>query len=410
MEKLISSTHFEITNGENILYLNQKANEAKARGEKVINGTVGMLFNEEGHVVEFPLVNKAIESSTDESIKKYGLISGSKEFSSSIMDWLFSSIDYSYLHHSLISTFGATGALALSIRNYTDRGQGVLLPSVRWSNYDSICEQAGASVSIYNLFDKNNKFDIDSLEDKVNESIDKWGRVFLLINDPCQNPTGYTLENDDWDGILNVLVKASKKAPIVLLDDIAYLNYSKKSYDPIFNKILKSLNDNFMVIFAFSASKTLSIYGLRGGAAICFSTSKGAVNDFTTCMEETARSVWSAPNNIACRVIEENFKTKENREYIRSKLDEYRNLLIEREEIFAKEAKEVDLKYYPYESGFYVLIPCKNNKEVVDELIKKNIFVVPLSDGIRVALSCLKKDEIVGLAKNIKDAMTIINR
>ena len=36
MEKLLSKDHFEITNGENILYLNQKANEAKAKGVKVI--------------------------------------------------------------------------------------------------------------------------------------------------------------------------------------------------------------------------------------------------------------------------------------------------------------------------------------------------------------------------------------
>jgi aspartate aminotransferase/aromatic-amino-acid transaminase len=410
MEKLLSKDHFEITNGENILYLNQKANEAKAKGVKVINGTVGMLYSEEGHIVDFPLVDEVIANSNDEATLKYGSVVGGIGFANSVMDWLFGGVDYSSVKHSVIGTLGATGALSLTIRNYTSRGQAVLMPSIRWSNYDSIAQQAGATVSVYNLFNKENNFDVKSLEEKVNESVEKYGRVFLLINDPCQNPTGYTIKEGEWDEILAILKNASKKAPVVLLDDIAYLNYSRTSYDPIIQKILDSLNDNFMAVFAFSASKTLSIYGLRGGAAIGFTSSQEGIDDFKKAMEETARSIWSSPNSIACRVIEENFNSLEKREILRKKLSDYLSILEERANIFINEAKKVNLVCYPYVSGFFVLIPCPNNQKVVDQLIEdENLYVVPLSGGIRVALSCLTKKEIVGMATKIKKAYDKIN-
>ena len=127
-------------------------------------------------------------------------------------------------------------------------------------------------------------------------------------------------------------------------------------------------------------------------------------------MEGTARSIWSSPNSIACRVIEENFNSLEKREILRKKLSDYLSILEERANIFINEAKKVNLVCYPYVSGFFVLIPCPNNQKVVDQLIEdENLYVVPLSGGIRVALSCLTKKEIVGMATKIKKAYDKIN-
>lgn len=410
MGKLLSKDHFEITTGENILYLNQKANEAKAKGYKVINGTTGMLFDESGHLVDFPLVDKVIAESNTEAIKKYGPVSGGKEFADAVMDWLFENVDYSKQNHFVMGSFGGTGALTLSFRNYLDRGQGAILPSIRWSNYDSIAEQTGGRVLEYRLFNENNGLDIESIKNRVNESIEECGRAFLLINDPCQNPTGYTIKVEEWKELLAFLVKASERGSIVLLDDIAYMNYSKQSYDTIFQMILDSLNENFMAIFTFSASKTLSIYGLRGGAAIAFSPSKSVIDDFERAVAGTARSIWSSTSTIATHVITENLNTHEKREILREKLTNYISILLERATLFTNEADEVGLPYYPYDCGFFILIPCVNDREVVDELIKDNVYVVPFNGGIRVALSCLTLDEIKGLPIKIKEAYDKFNK
>jgi aspartate/tyrosine/aromatic aminotransferase len=410
MQKLLSKDHFEITTGENILFLNQKANEARAKGLKVINGTTGMLFNEDGHLVDFPLVDQIISSSAKEDIKKYGPVTGGKEFSNAILDWLFEKVDYSKLNHFVVGSFGGTGALTLAMRSYLDKGQCAIVPSIRWSNYDSIAFQVGGTISEYRLFNEKGTMDIDSLKSKVNESLDKFGRAFLLINDPCQNPTVYTIKEQEWKEILSFLNEASNRGPIVLLDDIAYLNYSKVSYDKTIQMILNSLNENFMAIFTFSASKTLSIYGLRGGAAIAFSPSTSVIDDFQTAMTGCARSIWSSVSTITSRVITENLNSFEKREILRKKLTEYIDVLLERATLFTSEADNVGLPYYPYDCGFFILIPCVNDREVVDELIKENIYVVPFNGGIRIALSCLTKEEIKGLATRIKVAYDKYNK
>ena len=65
----------------------------------------------------------------------------------------------------------------------------------------------------------------------------------------------------------------------------------------------------------------------------------------------------------------------------------------------------VGLVTYPYNGGFFVLIPCEEQDLICDKLIKKNVFAVPMSGGLRVALSSLSKKEITGLAKIIKNVM-----
>ena len=49
MAKLLCDKHFEITNGDKIVYLNSLANKIKSSGQKVINATVGMLYDENGN-------------------------------------------------------------------------------------------------------------------------------------------------------------------------------------------------------------------------------------------------------------------------------------------------------------------------------------------------------------------------
>ena len=56
MDKLLSNDHFEISNGDKIININSLANKKIERGEKVINATVGMLYDENHELVSFSLV------------------------------------------------------------------------------------------------------------------------------------------------------------------------------------------------------------------------------------------------------------------------------------------------------------------------------------------------------------------
>ena len=115
------------------------------------------------------------------------------------------------------------------------------------------------------------------------------------------------------------------------------------------------------------------------------------------------------PSSASCRVIKESFDTKEKREELRSKLYVYRDLIKERASIFLSEAELVDLAVYPFSSGFFILIPCSNCQEVCNYLIDRYIYVVPMCGGIRISISSLTKNEIKGLAKQIKQAIKETN-
>ncbi|MDD7735978.1 MAG: aminotransferase class I/II-fold pyridoxal phosphate-dependent enzyme [Bacillales bacterium] len=409
METLLSKNHFKITNGDKILTINNMAVKAKEKGNKVINATVGMLFDEEGKLADFESVDKIIEASSDANTRKYGPVNGGEDFKKAVLSWVFEDVDFKDNHYEVVGTMGATGALYLSMRNYCSLNQEVLVPSIRWTNYDSIISQVGARVKEYNLFNSEDNLDIESIKGCVEYSLKTYNRVYLLINDPCHNPTGYSMKKEEWKELLDYLKEKSSKGPIVLLVDIAYINYSLTSYNEILQLMVDSLTDNLMIQITFSASKTLSIYGFRGGALIGLNKKQDAIEDFKISIEDSARTVWSMASSISCRVIKESFETKEKREDLRKQLFYYRDLIKERATLFLNEAELVDLAVYPFSSGFFILIPCSNCQEVCNYLIDRYIYVVPMCGGIRISISSLTKNEIKGLAKQIKQAIKETN-
>ena len=82
---------------------------------------------------------------------------------------------------------------------------------------------------------------------------------------------------------------------------------------------------------------------------------------------------------------------------------QFSELLAKRAQIFVKEAKEVGLNILPYEAGFFVTVPAKDTAGLANKLAEKNVFVIPLKEGIRLALSAVPTDKVPGLAGKIKE-------
>lgn len=393
MKQIISKDHFFLRNKDNILNVSQKANLAISNHQSIINASIGMLYDEEGKLADFPIVDKLISESNDELNRKYGGVSGRPAFKTAIINWLFDGVDLTKLNVGVIPTIGATGALFLSMRNYVDKNQPVLAPNIRWSNYDNIADQLGLKIEEYNLFN-GDKFDLLSVKKCVTKSLSKFHRAYIIINDPCQNPTGYSLSFMEWKTLLNSLKTLQISGQIVLMVDIAYLNYSNFDYSKIINLMSEFISDNFMIHFAFSAAKTLSIYGLRGGAFIALAKSKKEIEAFETSCKATARAVWSMPNNVANNVIEKCFLIDENRNSIKKQLIYYTTMLKKRSDLYFEECKKYGLINKPYRNGFFVLLECKNNEKLSDKLCEKNVFAIPLSGGLRISLASITLKQI----------------
>ncbi len=56
-------------------------------------------------------------------------------------------------------------------------------------------------------------------------------RAVVIINDPCHNPTGYTMTKQEWKQILDGFNQLSEKGKIVLLHDVAYIDFNHQLDD-----------------------------------------------------------------------------------------------------------------------------------------------------------------------------------
>ena len=405
---LLSKDAFVFKKGEPIMAINDIAKKKIAAGETVINGSIGMLFDEDKKLAQFPLVNELLEkyASLPET-RKYDSMAGDAKYHEGVKNWLFHYCNMENTFVEVCATMGATGALAMAIKSYGENYQDILVPSIRWTNYDSLILEAKCNPVEYSLFDENDKFNIESIKQRVEESINKSGRAFLLINDPCQNPSGYSLSDEDWDNVLSYLSQVSKQHPVVLVDDVAYINFKGVDYEPIFEKMSKYLNDNFIVLIAFSASKSLQIYGLRGGALCLLTNLETNAKEFKLVSNSFSRTTWSGPNHLATNVMSEIFHNKDQMLEMKARLNDYTKMIKDRADIFTKEADECGLPYYPFYGGFFILVKCpdNNNNEIFERLMKKNIFIVPMCGGLRISIASLSKKEITGLAKTIKESM-----
>lgn len=405
MKNLLSNDSFKITNGDMIINLNSLAKRNIENKQNVINATVGMLFDEDNHLISFELIKSIIESLDYTQVLSYGSVNGGDNFEIAIYNWLFENVDFKNNYYAIIPSMGATGAIYLSLRNYRSKSQEVIISSIRWTNYDSIIKQLGLELKEFNFLSGDDQFDIDSFINCVNDSCKKYHRAYIIINDPCQNPTGYTLSKDEWIEILRFLNDKSIDYPIILLVDIAYIDFSKYSYSEIFSIMNDFLTENLMIQLTFSGSKSLSIYGLRGGGLIGLSSSQDEIIEFKKVCQDTSRATWALPNHLTCRIIEEALLTKENRESLKKEIEKAKLILKKRSELFFQECELINLVVYPYDDGFFILVPCINPLDICNKLILKNIYVVPMCGGLRISLASVTLKQIKRLVKEIKNAI-----
>lgn len=385
----------------------EKAKIAKEKyGEKnVIDATIGSLCDENGKLVALDSLYSTFKNIDPKVHAKYAQsFSGNDTFKRSIDKFFFSNIKSS-LYRKIIATPGGTGAISSTIANLANKGETILVPSIAWSSYFLMAKEFGLKAKTYPLF-VNNTFDLSSLKEIILDTLNLQDQVILIINDPCHNPTGYSLSFNEWKELVMFLNTLPCNKRVVLLNDVAYIDYSYdlegcKKYIELFNE----LNPNILTIISYSCSKSFTSYGLRLGCAIIMSNEESIVNKVFEAYEKTARSMWSNVNNGAMvsvsSIIENNLNS-----YLDEK-DKYINLLKQRSEIIIKEAKEANLECYPYVEGFFITLKVKN--ELIDkyheELMNNNIFTVKVDHGIRIAVCSLPLNKCYGLAKKLKNIL-----
>lgn len=385
-----------------------KAKQAKAEvgEENVVDATIGSLYGEDGKLVAYKSVFDNYAAIDDRRKAGYAAsFTGNPGFRTRVKEWTLDK-GKCILPSTVIATPGGSGAISITIGNILEAGETLIIPNIAWGSYSLMARDKGLKTITYEMFD-GDAFNLASFKKTVSSLVGKQNRILVVLNDPCHNPTGYTMTHDEWNEVISFLNECAKTTPCVILNDIAYIDYAygqdkSKDYMQVFNDI----SDDVMVVVAFSCSKTMTSYGLRCGAAVICAKSSESVRQAEIVFEKTARAIWSNIPNAAMDNFTE-VTTVRLDEFLEEK-QVYVDLLKERSRIFMEEADSCGLKYYPYKEGFFVTIQMENNdirNRYHEALMKEHIYTVQVNKGIRVAVCSLSVDKCKGLAKRMKDIL-----
>ena len=389
-----------------------KARAAEVGKENIVNATTGAFLDADGQLITLKTVEDTVKTFPFRDSAEYASIEGTPGFIEAAIDAAFRE----YRPNGYIggvATPGGTGGLHHAIYNYLDDGDTVLTMDRYWAAYKSIARETGRNFDTFVTFDENGRFNVQGCIAKLREYAEKQTNVFMILNTPANNPTGYNVKQNEWEAVVAELraIANNGRNNVVLLLDIAYIDFAAPEARQFFT-LFNDLPENFLLLVAYTMSKSYAMYGYRLGCLLCVSSSQEEVDSFVAINKFSSRATWSNCSKLGMLVMEKINKDPELKAAFRAEQEELRLSLLNRAEVFIKEAQEAGLKTCPFDSGFFVTVPTVKAEEVAAELRKSDIFMVPLGDGanagIRVALCALPEEKIVGMAAKIKEALDAV--
>jgi aromatic-amino-acid transaminase len=381
-----------------IFALNKEASERRARGESIVNATVGALLDDAGKLAVLPSAARAVHEVPAQEWAAYAPISGTPDYLRAVMDDVLGG--HPALRECAIAaaTPGGSGALHHAVKNFLEPGQALLTTSFFWGPYQTIADEADRRVVPFSMFKQDMSFDAGALDRALGATIKEQGRALLFLNDPCHNPTGYSMTDAEWADVIACLRDHGDKAPVTLLLDMAYADYGAHDFRASLGRFERLL-DRAQLLFAYSASKSFTHYGLRVGALIACAADKSERAMTQAALGYSCRGTWSNCNRGGLTAITRLLTDPELSRSVKTEREELKSLLLRRVAAFNARAKEVKLRYPRYEGGFFVTVFCEDGPKEAARMREQGVFVVPQKGAVRVALCGVSEAEVPRLVE-----------
>lgn len=376
-----------------IFALNKEATERRARGESVVNATVGALLDDAGKLAILPTAARVVHEVPPEEWATYAPIVGSPDFLNAVIADLFAQEPEMKACAVGAATPGGTGALRHAIANYLEPGQSLLTTSYFWGPYQTLCDEADRKVATFAMFGADGGLDAGALDEALTKQIAEQKRVLLFLNDPCHNPTGYSMRPEEWRAVVGALLKhAASGAPVTLLVDMAYFAYGAAKDPRAFLAELRPLLGKVGLLFAWSASKTYTHYGLRVGALLACEPDPAARASTQAALSYSCRGTWSNCTRGGMRAITRLLQEPSLRDACDAERAALKKLLDAR--VAAFNAHATGLKYPRYEGGFFVTVFADDAMARAVRMKESGVFVVPSKTSLRVALCSVAEKDV----------------
>jgi aromatic-amino-acid transaminase len=379
-----------------IFALNKEATQRKARGEHVVNATVGSLLHDDGRLAILPTAARVVHEVPPEEWAAYAPIAGAPDFLAAVPLDLFRDEPEMRAAAVVAATPGGTGALRHAIANYLEPGQSLLTTSFFWGPYQTLCDEADRKVQTFSMFEPVEEgagLDVGALDRALGKQLADQKRALLFLNDPCHNPTGYSMRAGEWAAVVERVLAHAGTGPITLLVDTAYFAYA--AGDPrAFLKALRPLLGKVGLAFAWSASKTFTHYGLRVGAIVACVPDERERATTEAAFSYSCRGTWSNCTRGGMKAVTRLLTDPALAAAADRERDELKALLGARVAAWNRLAPARGLRYPRYEGGFFVTVFADDAQERAIRMKEKGVFVVPQKGALRVALCSVSETDV----------------
>lgn len=391
-----------------IFGLHQEATACRARGDAILDATIGVLLDDAGKLAVLPTAAKAVQEVSTLDFASYAPISGNPDFLRAVVADLLASQPDLATSAVAVATPGGSGAVRHAIANFLERGQAILTTSWYWSPYATLADESDRRLETFEMFAPDGSLDIAAFDRALDRHLRTQGRALVVLNDPAHNPTGYSMSDADWRGIVNRIDARAGQGPVTLLIDCAYLVYGASQDPRAFLRHIVPLMGKATVLFAWSASKSFTLYGQRVGALIACVADPKERALVASALSYSCRGTWSNCNRGGMTAVTRLLAHPESVRRALEERAEFSRLLLARVATFNRCAKERGLKVPRYEGGFFVTVFLPRAPDVAAAMRQKGVYVVPQTreDGqgaLRLALCAVPETEIRRLVDAVAD-------
>jgi aromatic-amino-acid transaminase len=364
--------------------LHREATERAAKGESILNATLGTLSGEDGKLAVMPSVLETLSRMDARSTAGYAPVAGLPAFVDATIADVFG--DGPLARQAVaVATPGGTGAVYQSVLNFLEPGQKLLTTNFHWGPYSGVARGVGRDADTFTMFTSNGSFDVEGLASGLERHVDTQGRALVILNFPCHNPTGYSLGHDEWRRVVDVIGAVGERAPVSVLLDVAYFTFGGRAARTWIDYV-PGLLQGGTVLIAWTASKAFTQYGARVGSLIALHPDDEERMQIKNALGFTCRSTWSNSNHLGQRAIAELLTNPELRRRSDAERADLSDLLQKRIRAFNEAAKAEALKTPRYDSGFFSMVYTRDAEKTAAKMRDLGVFVLPLKGAVRVAL------------------------
>jgi aromatic-amino-acid transaminase len=386
-----------------IFALNREATQRRQGGESIVNATVGALLDDDGKLAILPTAARAVHEVPALEWASYAPIAGTPDFLCAILEDLLGGEPELKRTAVAVATPGGSGALRHAIGNFLEPGQAILTTSWFWGPYQTLCDEADRRLETFDTFRPDGGLDVEAFDRELARQLLGQKRALVFLNDPCQNPTGYSMTDDEWRAVVDRVEARAAGGPVTLLVDCAYFLFGSGGRDPrAFLRHLRPLlraGSRTNVLFAWSASKSFTHYGLRVGALVACVGDASERAAIEAALSYSCRGTWSNCNRGGLAAITRLLSDPEMARACTVEREALQAVLGARVEAFNRHAQERGLPYPRYEGGFFVTVFHPAPREKAQAMRSAGVFVVPqVSKGgggaLRVALCSVAERDV----------------